>query len=172
MISLRRMIHQVVARLATRWPALADKLVAGFKPLESSTIPWTEVTTPLNRSKIALVTTAGVHHRHQPAFNMTDPNGDPSYRILDAATIETDYTITHDYYDHRDADRDLNIVLPIGHLKAMQAADHIGAVARRHFSFMGHIKGPHVRTLIHRTAPQVAGMLFEDRVDAVLLTPA
>jgi D-proline reductase (dithiol) PrdB len=147
-------------------------LVVGFKPLESSTIPWTEITTPLKRAKIALVTTAGVHHRHQPAFNMADPDGDPSFRVLDAATIETDYTITHDYYDHRDADRDLNIVLPVSHLKAMRAAGRIGGQARRHVSFMGHIDGAHIQTLIHQTAPQVAGMLLEDRVDAVLLTPA
>jgi D-proline reductase (dithiol) PrdB len=103
---------------------------------------------------------------------MTDPKGDPSFRVLDAGTIENDYIITHDYYDHRDADRDLNIVLPVSHLKAMQAAGRTGATARRHFSFMGHIDGPHIETLINRTAPQVAAMLLQDRVDAVLLTPA
>jgi D-proline reductase (dithiol) PrdB len=169
---IRRWINQGLARAAGRWPALADKLVAGFKPLESGSIPWTEVTQPLNQITVALVTTAGVHHRGQPGFNMADPDGDPSFRVLDARTIETDYTITHDYYDHRDADRDLDIVFPLGQLKAMQAAGCIGAVARRHFGFMGHIDGAHVRTLINKTAARVAAMLLQDRVSAVLLTPA
>jgi hypothetical protein len=37
---------------------------------------------------------------------------------------------------------------------------------------MGHIEPPHVETLIRRTAPEVAGMLRQEQIDAVLLTPA
>jgi D-proline reductase (dithiol) PrdB len=119
-----------------------------------------------------VVSTAGVHHRSQQKFNMADSNGDPSFRVLDAGTIEKDYAITHDYYDHRDAERDLNIIFPIARLKEMQASGYIGRLARLHFSFMGHILGPHVDTLVGETAPRVATMLKEDQVDAVLLTPA
>jgi len=105
-------MHQGLARLASKWPYWSDRLTTSFDPLESEEIPWAEVSKPLNQSKIAVVTTAGVHHRCQPKFIMTDRYGDPSFRILDAATIQHDYTITHDYYDHRDAERDLNVVFP------------------------------------------------------------
>ena len=139
--------------------------------MECETIPWVEVSKPLAQSKVAVVTTAGVHHRGQDGFDMRDPQGDASFRVLDAATIEKDYTITHDYYDHRDAERDLNVVLPLSRLKEMQASGLIGALAARHYSFMGHIDGPHIATLLNKTAPQVAAMLDQERVDAVLLTP-
>jgi D-proline reductase (dithiol) PrdB len=103
---------------------------------------------------------------------MTDADGDPSFRLLEGGTIENDYTITHDYYDHADARRDLNVVFPLGRLKEMQSAGCIGETAPRHISFMGHIDGPHVRTLVDETAPAAAQRLKQDGVDAVLLTPA
>jgi len=171
-MSIRRIVHQGMARLASSWPYLSDRMTAHFKPLELETIPWVEVTKPLHHSKIALVTTAGLHHLGQERFYMADPKGDPSYRVLDAESIEYDYTITHDYYDHRDAEKDLNIVFPITRLKEMATADCIGAVSEFHYSFMGHILAPHIDTLVAETGPQVAAMLKKNRVDAVLLTPA
>jgi D-proline reductase (dithiol) PrdB len=169
---LKRIFHQGLARLAARWPALKDKLVASFSPLQSKSVPWCPVNKSLARSKIALVTTAGIHHRGQRPFDMKDSQGDPSFRIIDPETIADDYRITHDYYDHRDADRDLNVVFPIVRLKEMLAGHLVGAVSEMHFSFMGHIDGHHVATLVNRTAPRVARMLKEMKVDAVLLTPA
>jgi D-proline reductase (dithiol) PrdB len=169
---LKRTIHRGISFLAARIPALADKLVASFRPMESEHVPWTKVAKPLEKSKFAIVTTAGVHHRNQSPFDMADSNGDPSFRILDAETIESDYTITHDYYDHKDARQDLNVVFPIARLAEMRDAGCIGAVAQRHISFMGHIDGPHVRTLMNETAPKAAALLKKDGVDAVLLTPA
>ncbi len=171
-VAIRRLIHQGIARLTTYWPYLSNKLIEAFKPLAFYKSPWVEVTKPLNESKIAVVTTAGLHHREQPAFNMADSDGDPTYRILDTASIENDFTITHDYYDHRDADKDINIVFPITRLKEMSAAGCIGALAERHISFMGHIDGKHIDTLINQTAPKVASILRADEVDVVLLTPA
>lgn len=168
----KRIYHQSLARLALYWPALSKKLVDSFKPMESATIPWTPVTKPLETSKVAMVTTAGIHHRGQIPFEMGDSDGDPAFRSIDSRAIEDDYTITHDYYDHRDADRDLNIVFPIRRLKEMQAAGCIGMLSENHFSFMGHIAGHHVTTLVNSTGPQVARMLKDMEVDVVLLTPA
>jgi D-proline reductase (dithiol) PrdB len=171
-VPLKRLFHQGLARLAARWPALSNKLVASFNPVESTTVPWSPVKKSLEQSKIALVTTAGIHHKGQPPFDMKDSLGDPSFRIIDPETIAGDYQITHDYYDHRDADKDLNIIFPITRLKEMHSMHCVGAVAEMHFSFMGHIDGRHVETLVNRTAPQVARMLKDLEVDAVLLTPA
>jgi D-proline reductase (dithiol) PrdB len=169
---LRRLKHQTLARLAGRWPAFAKRMTDAFHPLESDDIPWTDFGKPLRESKIALVATAGIHHRYQPAFNMADRNGDPSFREIDASTIEGDYRITHDYYDHRDAERDINIVFPLARLRELAAAGCIGGLARTHLSFMGHITGPHVETLKAKTAPHAAALLAAQAVDVVLLTPA
>jgi D-proline reductase (dithiol) PrdB len=103
---------------------------------------------------------------------MTDSMGDPTFRVIDAGTITGDYTITHDYYDHRDADRDLNIVFPIERLEELHAIGCIGGLSDMHFSFMGHIDGRHVETLLNRKVPRVARILKDLQVDAVLLTPA
>ena len=160
-----------LARLATAFPAVADRFVAGYTPREFTDIPWCPMETPVSAARIALVTTAGVHHRRQPPFDMHDPDGDPTFRELDGATIATDAVITHDYYNHADADRDLNVVFPIDRLREMADAGRIGAVADRHYGFMGHIVGDHIPTLVRETAPAVADRLVADRVDAVVLTP-
>lgn len=171
-MTIKRAFHRGIARLAAKWPALSKRLVASFSPVESTTIPWHPVRKPLAHSKLALVTTTGVHHRHQQPFDMQDSQGDSSFRVIDGRTIAEDYKITHDYYDHRDADRDLNIVFPVTRIKEMEAAGCIGKVSDEHFSLMGHIDGRHVQTLIDRTAPEIARRLVDAGVDYVLLTPA
>ena len=123
-------------------------------------------------SRLALITTGGVHLRSQMPFNMKDPSGDPSFREIPADTPPVDLTITHNYYDHRDADEDINIMLPIQRAIDLQEAGDIGQVNGRHFSFMGHITGPHIDTLMEKTAPQVATLLKADDVDLVILAPA
>lgn len=169
----RRWKHRLIARLITRYPALAQRFIAAYQPLESiDAIPWTAPTKPLSRCRVALVTTAGVHHRQQPPFDMQDAQGDPSYRELEGASIETDFQITHDYYDHRDAEQDLNIVFPLTRLQEMVAEGRIGSLADQHYGFMGHIDGPHIDTLVNRSARQVAALLKAAEVDLVLLTPA
>ena len=102
---------------------------------------------------------------------MLDPMGDSSYRIIDPGTIEENFTITHDYYDHRDANKDLNIVFPITRLAEMANAGIIRGVAKQHYSFMGHISGLNLDRLIEQTAPAVAAQCRQNQVNAVILTP-
>jgi D-proline reductase (dithiol) PrdB len=79
--------------------------------------------------------------------------------------------ITHDYYDHSDAERDINIVFPIERLWELEMEGIIGGVIRIHYGFMGHILGRHLNTLINKSVPEVARRLRSDKVDLVLLTP-
>jgi D-proline reductase (dithiol) PrdB len=120
---------------------------------------------------VAVVTTAGVHHRGQRPFDMEDPDGDPSYRKIDMTKPLSDLMITHDYYDHADADRDLNIVFPAERLRELEAEGVVGKLSHTHYGFMGHIDGRHIHTLVSETAPEVAGLLRAQGVDAVLLVP-
>jgi D-proline reductase (dithiol) PrdB len=168
-----RLKHIIIARLVARFPALGRKLVAGYRPPAScGDVPWTELAKPLSACRVALVTTAGIHHKDQPPFDMTDGDGDPSFRILDAATLWDDFTITHDYYDHSDAEQDPNIVLPLDRLKELATEGVIGTVAETHYGFMGHITGRHIAHLVDKTAREVAERLRADRVDLVILAPA
>ena len=168
-----RIKNQLIAKLITRFPRLAQRFITAYEPWESGEpTPWTAVTKPLSECMVALVTTSGVHHKGQQPFDMQDSEGDPSFREIEGATIGSDYLITHDYYDHSDAEKDLNIILPIDRLRELQKESIIGDLAPRHYSFMGHIDGPHITTLIGKSARQVVEKLLQDKVDVVLLTPA
>lgn len=134
-------------------------------------IPWTPLRRPLNRCRIALITTGGVHLRTEPAFDMANPHGDASFRVIPATTPLADLMITHNYYDHHDADRDLNILLPLERLAELVAAGMVGSQATA-YSFMGHITDEQLPILTGETAPAVVQLLHADAIDAVLLTPA
>lgn len=164
-------MKRLIAKLLTRFPSLAKPFIALYRPAESDTIPWTPVGKPLHLSKISLITTAGVHHKNQVPFNMRDIHGDPSFREIDGTRQAGDLMITHDYYDHTDADRDINIVFPIERLREFEKEGIIGQLADTHYGFMGHIRGPHIETLTRKSSPEVARRLKVAGVDAVLLTP-
>lgn len=161
----------LLAKLLTRFPTLLDRIVGKAGRVEVEGIPWAPFTKGLKNSTLALVTTAGVHLKGQKPFDMVDPNGDPSFREIPSSSPREDYTITHDYYDHADADKDLNIVFPIDRIREMISEGRIKGLAGVNYGFMGHIDGPHIETLIRKTAPEAAGRLKEEGVDAVLLTP-
>lgn len=167
-----RLKNIFIAKLVGLFPGLGRKLAAGYQPAANpGEIPWTPMGKALKNCRVALVTTAGIHHRDQAPFDMQDPDGDPSFRLLNGRADWSDFKITHDYYDHADADRDPNIILPLDRLREFVAEGVVGALADRHYSFMGHIVGRHLPTLIEKTAAEVAGLLKEDRVDLVLLSP-
>lgn len=173
MSPLIRLKNRALARLATRFPALAQKFIDGYQAQESSgTIPWTQPVKSLHNAKLALVTTSGIHHQDQPHFDMSDTNGDPSYRELDGDRIFDDFKITHDYYDHSNARKDPNIILPLDRVRELVDEGIVGSLAQTHYAFMGHIDGPHISTLIKKTAREIAQKLKDDQVDLVLLTPA
>ncbi|MBI5681609.1 MAG: hypothetical protein HZC45_00285 [Deltaproteobacteria bacterium] len=168
---MSRLKNKFFAKLFTRFPSLVDWWVKNTVTWKVDDIPWTPFEKDLKDCKIALVTTAGVHLKTQKPFDMKDLDGDPTYREIPLDTPKQDLMITHDYYDHKDADKDINIVFPIDRLKEMQERGEIGSISRINFGLMGHIDKRHVSALINDTAPQIAKKLKGLNVDAVLLTP-
>ncbi|MGB3681216.1 MAG: glycine/sarcosine/betaine reductase selenoprotein B family protein [Rubrobacteraceae bacterium] len=128
--------------------------------------PFARFDKPLSEVRLALVTTGGVHLPGQPRFNIDDPSGDCSYREIPTGAREL--TWTHAY--HRpDEGSDLDAVFPLWTLRELAEEGFLG-LNHRHFSFMGAIHDP--GPLVEETAPEVAAVLAEDEVDAVLLTPS
>jgi D-proline reductase (dithiol) PrdB len=160
-----------VPAIAQWWARRSAQQTGSVTDLDSA-IPFASIGKPLAEARIALVTTAGLHLHEQPPFDMDDPNGDPSFREIPNATPPDGLTITHKYYDHTDADADPNVVFPLERLHELATRGIIGEPSPRHFAFMGHIDGSRIQTLHEQTGPAVAGMLKQDQVDAVLLTPA
>jgi D-proline reductase (dithiol) PrdB len=159
-------------QLFKRLPWLSSVWARHHRFVESTAVPWARLARPVRQSIIALVTTAGVHLDSDSPFDMADADGDPSFREFPSDIDPRRLTITHKYYDHAAADRDINVVLPVDRLRELVAEGQVGGIAPRVYSFMGHIDGRHLATLIGQTAPAVAQRLREDGADAVFLTPA
>jgi D-proline reductase (dithiol) PrdB len=171
-MSIKATKDRIIAQFYTRLPSLV-KIWAWTHPfITNSDPPWTPLQKELRHAKVALVTTAGIHLRSDPPYDMQDKEGDPTFRQIPLSTPVPHLMITHNYYDHSDADQDINVVFPLERLIELGSEGIIGGVAPRHFSFMGHILGRHIETLIKQTGPQMARMLKADAVDAVFLTPA
>lgn len=126
---------------------------------------------PLSKSKIAMVTTAAFYAPDQEPFDEEMKGGDPSYRIIPVETDLQALRIGHrsEAFDHAGIEQDKNLALPLERLDELVTEGSIGEVNPRHFSFMGSVTAP--GRLIGVTAPEVAQMLRDDGVDAVLLTP-
>ncbi len=82
-----------------------------------------------------------------------------------------DFQIHDAYYDHSDADSDVNCVFPLDRLGELANEGTIGSVAPRLWSgFMGRIYRR--RATIEQHAPALARELTHDEVDLFLLVPA
>jgi D-proline reductase (dithiol) PrdB len=164
--------NRVAVQLFRRLPWLGALWARRHRFVEAETVPWAPLRKPLRECVVALVTTAGVHRRADPPFDMDDPDGDPSLRVFPVDAPPVDLTITHKYYDHAAADRDLNVIVPRDRLRELRAEGRIGGIAPRVYSLMGHVDGRHLGTLIAVTAPRLAEALVIDGADAVFATPA
>jgi D-proline reductase (dithiol) PrdB len=165
------MWNRLLAMAYARLPFLSPWAARRVLGEPSGALPWATRPVPLHQASVALVTLAGVHLKTQPPFDMRNPAGDASFRIIPGTASPAHLTITHDYYDHGAADRDVNVVFPIDRLRELAAAGLIGRAAPRHVGAMGHILGAEQRRLVVESAPAIARLLREDGVDYVILVP-
>ncbi len=132
-------------------------------------VPYTPFDRPLNRATIALVTAGGVHRRDQEPFKIADEFGDLTFRAIGPEVRSDELMVTHQHYDHTDADKDVNVVFPIDRLRELAAEGVIGGVARLHVGYMGY--SMQLRQLYEQTAPAIAEEVDRvSRADAVVLT--
>src|SRR5512143_1086974 len=104
-----------------------------------------------------------------PAF---DPLARNDHRLdaIDREIGSGDFQIHDAYYDHRDADRDINCQFPIDRLREMAERREIGAVAKRFWSgFMGRIYNR--SKVLQESAPAFAAELARDEVDLLIAVP-
>ncbi len=122
---------------------------------------------PLNKRRVAIITTSGIHRDGDRPFG--DGAAAVDYRVIPGGVSASQLVMSHlsVNFDRTGFQQDINVVFPVDRLKELAAEGVIGAVADYHYSFMGAAPP---RSLEAR-ARQVAGMLKKDRVDAVLLTP-
>jgi D-proline reductase (dithiol) PrdB len=172
MSTLKKFKDRTLAKVYAKIPSLLDLYAQRADLVVNAAAPLTPLPRPLRTCCVALVTTAGLHLPQQEPFDMTDKHGDPSYREIPSSVGIEELAITHDYFAKADALADPNLVLPMEPLRQLAREGTIGSIAPRFFSFMGHILGEHLKTLLRTTAPKAAAALKGDGVDAVFLTPA
>lgn len=132
--------------------------------------PINPLSKPLPHSRVALVGTAGVHLHGDPPFDVTNPLGDPGFRVIRGNVPFDTLRLSHPGYNTQKVRQDINCVFPLERLRDLAREGIVGSVSPRHFSFMGYIPLP--EPLVGKTAPEVANLLKEDQVDLVLLVPA
>ena len=128
-------------------------------------IPYTPNRHPLSETTVALVTTAGVHLRSQEPFN---PEGEKDFRVIPGDAATSDLMISHPFYDHTDADRDVNCVFPLDRLRELAADKLIAAVSNIHVGWMG--TSPRLKEVYEETAPAIADRIERSKADAIVLT--
>lgn len=135
--------------------------------LLNDSAPFTRMQRPLSDSRLALVTTAGIHLRGDAPFT----GGDPSFRAIPADTAPSEIVQSHSSigFDRTAFQRDINVVFPVDRAREFVARGEVGSTSRTFFSFMGAQRPPYER-LVEETGPKVAARLRADGVDVVFLT--
>lgn len=132
-------------------------------------VPFTPFDGELARSTIAIVTAGGVHRKDQEGFNIANELGDLGYRVIAEDVDSADLKVTHNHYDHSDADRDINVVFPIDVLRDLQSEGFIRDIAKKHIGYMGYTM--QLKAMYEGTAREIANEIDKgSRADAVVLT--
>ena len=121
---------------------------------------------PLAERRVALVTTAGLHHVDDDAFSFVDL----SYRVIPGDADLGSLTMTHSsvHFDRTGFREDVNTVFPLDRLHELAAEGVVGSVADHHYSLMGAGWPPE---MIEPTCKELARLLEADDVSAVCLVP-
>ena len=121
---------------------------------------------PLSEATVAIVSTAGLHRRHDEPFKP----GAVDYRLLPGDVGFADVVVSHvsTNFDRSAFQQDPNIWFPLDRLREMADDGEIGGVSRWHYTFMG--AQPNHQALAP-AGEEVGCLLAADDVDVALLIP-
>jgi len=145
----------------------------GFPPYKwtvNESAPLTALDKALQSCCVTMLTSGGVSHCSMPGFD-ADARNDHRLDAVGREADSKDFEINDSYYNHDDANQDINCVFPIDRLRELQTDDLIGEVAPRFWSgFMGRI---YDRTrLVNESIPAFIRELRQDEIDILVTAPA
>ena len=137
-------------------------------------VDWAPISKPLDRCRVALISSAGLALRTDQPFDQQGERdnpwwGDPSWRALPAELDSADVTIGHLHIDHRPVEQDIDVVLPVHRLRELVDQGVVGGISPRHFSIMGYQLD--ATELVTSSGPELGAALVADGVDLALLVP-
>jgi D-proline reductase (dithiol) PrdB len=146
-------------------PEAEREMLMKFDCPSFETQPWVSGP-PLNRRRVAIVTTAGLHGRNDHPFQMKQSD---FYRIIPGDTNSNDLVMSHmaTSFDRSGYQRDWNVVFPLDRLRELADEGIIGSVADYHYSFGTPLSVSESEI----AAKEIAGLCKKDNVNAILLFP-
>lgn len=131
--------------------------------------PWTPLTTPLERVRLGVVTTAGLYRRGVDAPFEDTEEGDGRVLELPADVVLETLDVAHSHIPQELPRADVNVVLPLARLRDLVQARRLGALASRVFSLVGYRTRAHDVAMV--TAPAIAEAMAADGVTLALVVP-
>jgi len=136
-------------------------------------VPFTPLRTPLDRARVALITTAAPF---QPEAGEQGPGAPYNaaakfYQVYSASTASVhDLRISHVGYDRKHSSAaDINAYFPLARMKEAVAAGRIGALTPH---FHGAPTNRSHRTTLEADVPELLRRCRQDAADAVVLVPS
>jgi len=160
------------------WIRYVDTLNEHYRSQGNPPYRWTvndsaplhQLSKPLSECTVSVLTSGGVSQCAMPAFN---PNANNDHRLdaIPSKAASNDFQIHDSYYDHADAETDINCIFPLDRLRELAEEGEIGNVAPRLWSgFMGRIYN---RSKVQEeSGPAFAEALLADHVDILLAAPS
>lgn len=131
-------------------------------------VPFTKLDKKIKDSKLVLISSGGFHLSEDDPFDTKDSLGDPSYRVIPKKANLDTLEISHDHYDHKYVNQDLNCTFPLELLKELARKEKIGSLADNHYSFMGYC----LKTeKLKENARELADLLKKNGVETALIAP-
>ena len=130
--------------------------------------PWTPISKPLKDSKVVLISSGGIYQKEHSPFNPI--KNDLTFREIPKEVMVADLKISHDFYDHTDAEKDINCVFPIDRMRELEKEGFLGELSEINFTFMGRIFRK--TQLLEEMIPHLIKRLKEMNIDLAFLVPA
>ena len=130
--------------------------------------PWTPLKKRVSESRLALLTTGGVHLKTDKPFDVKNKLGDHSYRIIPNEIEIKDLMFSHPHFDTKKTMKDINCLFPLERMKEYLKEKKLGSLSPLHISFMGYT--PIWEPLVKETIPEVTKLLKQHGVDLAFIT--
>lgn len=125
----------------------------------------------LRTSRLLLISSAGGYlPDQQTPFDADNDLGDYTIRPVPTATDPADLAFAHTHYDHTAVNRDAQVLVPLGHLRALVDAGVVGSLTDRFINFMGY--QPDVTRVLDEMIPAILALAKDEQADAALLVPS
>jgi len=135
--------------------------------------PFARLEKPVREARFGLVTTGGysIEGAQEPMISAPSfEEKTPQIRMIPLDVDPAKLRIDHVGYDHRFAEEDINVNLPLQRLRELAENGEIGSVTDEVPVLMG--LQPHVAALIRETVPELVARFRDAGVEAALLVPS